>query len=156
MSDDADPLVAGAALQSLGTLRPPGAYDRLVAALHRPSFGNAVSSGALRGLAAYGDRRALPLVLVRTAYGTAEQERDTAIVTLAQLAKHLHESSAVLRPLLKIIEHDPLIGSRIAATTALGILGDPRALPVLASVEQNDSQLLVQIYAWRASQTIRT
>jgi HEAT repeat protein len=77
-------------------------------------------------------------------------------VTLAQLAKHLHESSAVLPPLLEIVEHDPLIGSRIAATTALGILGDPRALPVLASVEQNDSQLLVQIYAWRASQTIRT
>jgi aminopeptidase N len=155
MSDDADPLVAGAALQSLGTLRPPGAYDRLVAALHRPSFGNAVASGALRGLAACGDRRALPLVLVRTTYGTAEQERDTAIVALAQLSKHLHESSAVLPSLLKIVEHDPLIGSRIAATTALGILGDPRALPVLASVEQNDSQLLVQIYAWRASQTIR-
>jgi aminopeptidase N len=156
MSDDPDPMVAAAALQSLGMLRAPHTYDRLVAALGRPSFGNALASGALRGLAAYGDRRALPLVLARTAYGTAEQERNTAIVALAQLAKHLHESSAVLPALLKIVEHDPLIGSRIAATTALGILGDPRALPVLASVEQNDSQLLVQIYAWRASQTLRT
>jgi hypothetical protein len=49
-----DPNVAAGALQALGALRAPHSYDLLVHALNAPSFLEAISSGALQGLAAYG------------------------------------------------------------------------------------------------------
>jgi aminopeptidase N len=155
MSRNADPNVAAAALTSLGKLKAPGAYGELVAALNRPSFRQGVASGAVAGLAAYGDERAFPLIEARTAYGTQEQERDAAVMALAQLASHAKQPQRALPTLLEIVAHDPLISTRIAATKALGTLGDAAAIPVLEHVEANDSQQMVQVGAWNAILDIR-
>ena len=91
----------------------------------------------------------------RIAYGTQEQERNAAVVALAQLAVRTNQTQAVLPLLLEIVAHDPLIATRAAATTALGILGDAGAIATLRHVERNDSQLIVQIDAWNAIMAIR-
>jgi aminopeptidase N len=155
MTSDPDPNVVAAAYASLGALKPPGIYEQLVAGLERPSYNQAIAIGALRGLAAYGDVQALPFVRQRTAYGTQEQERNAAIVVLAQLAEHTQAPQAALPPLLDIVQHDPLITSRAAAATALGILGETSAVPELESVERLDPELKVQAAAWNAVLAIR-
>lgn len=147
MVSDQDPNVAAAALTSLGSLKTGDAYDRLVAALDRPSFGQTIAIGAIRGLTALGDKRALLLIEARTAYGVPDQERKAAIVALAQLARSTNEASAALPILRNLVERDPVSGARIAAARALGILNDPAALPILESVKRTDSQVLVQISA---------
>jgi len=155
MTSDADPTVVQTALASLGALKAPGAYAILVAALNRPSFRAAVASGAVTGLAAYGDARAFPLITARIAYGTPENERNAAIRALARLAAHTKRTGLALSTLLDLVEHDPLIQTRDAAARALGALGDPRAIPVLQRVQRNDSQQDVQENAWNAILDIR-
>ena len=76
-------------------------------------------------------------------------------MALAQLAVRTNQTQAVLPLLLEIVAHDPLIATRAAATTALGILGDAGAIATLRHVERNDSQLIVQIDAWNAIMAIR-
>lgn len=155
LANHPDPNVVAAALQALGALRAPHAYERLVRALNVRSFYEAVACGALQGLAAYGDAKALPLIRERTAYGTEDVERDTAIASLAQLSASLHRPEAALTTLMAILAHDPLISSRIAAANALGALGDPSAIPALENAERDDSQIGVQLTAWDAVVTIR-
>jgi aminopeptidase N len=155
MCTDLDPNVAASALTSLGALRAPGAYDRLIAALNRPSFQQAVARGALSGLAAYGDARALPVIKARTAYGTQEQERDAAVVALAQLANAVKRPEAALPTLERIVTNDPLDSTRIAATSALQVLDDAAALPYLEHARLSDSQILVRENAENAIMAIR-
>ncbi len=155
LSREEDPNLAAPALTSLGKLKAPGAYAALVAALGRPSFRQGVASGALLGLAAYGDARAFPLLEARTAYGTQEQERNAAVIATAQLASSLKRPQLALATLLALVSHDPLISTRITAARALGILGDTAAIPTLERVEQTDSQQMVQIGAWNAVLAIR-
>lgn len=154
-TNDEDPNIGAAALTSLGALKADGIYDRLVAALQEPSFRQVRAIGAIRGLAAYGDPKALPLLKRRTTYGTQEQERNAAVIAFAQLAAQTNQERTALPVLLELVAHDPLIGTRAAATTALGDLGDAGALPTLRHVERNDSQLIVRIDAWNAIMTIR-
>jgi HEAT repeat protein len=150
MTADPDPDVAASAFAALGALKAPGIYPKLVAALNRSSFRETIAAGVLRGLAAYGDLRAFPLIQARTAYGTPENERNAAIGAMAQLAVHAKKPQLALAGLLEIVQHEPLIPSRITATRALGALGDPRAIPVLQRVEATDSQQAVQSGAWEA------
>lgn len=154
MTSDADPNVAGSAYTALGALKAPGAYNLLATALNRRSFHDAIASGALRGLAALRDMRAFPLIKARTAYGTPEYERNAAVIAMAQLAAHGKQPQLALPTLLQIVQHDPIISTRISATRALGTLGDPAAIPVLKAVEVNDSQQAVQGGAWNAILTI--
>ena len=149
-TSDPDPLAAGDALHSLGSMKVPGAYQLLVMALNRPSFRGELASGALLGLAAYGDVQAFPLIKARTAYGTPEPERGTAVLAIAQLAAKIKKPQMALPTLLEIVQNDPLITTRIAAARALGTLGDAAAIPVLQQVESSDSQQAVQSSAWRS------
>jgi HEAT repeat protein len=74
----------------------------------------------------------------------ADGSTRAAIVALAQLARAQKEPQEALPILDRIISHDPLISTRIAAAKALGVLGDDVALPMLERVERTDSQLLVR------------
>ena len=154
LANDPDPNVAGGALAALGALKAPGAYALLVAAVNHPSFHDAIASGALNGLGALGDMRAFDLVKARTAYGTPEYERNAAVMAMARLAAHAKKPDLALSTLLEMVQHDPIISTRISATRALGMLGDSAAIPVLKHVEANDSQQAVQRGAWNAILTI--
>jgi aminopeptidase N len=144
LSNDANPDVARAALSAIGTLQPAGSFELLVAALGRTSFQEAVASGALAGLAASCDHRALTLIRARTAYGTQEQERAAAVRALAQCAVHLKNPNLVLAQLVALASEDQLISTRIAAIDALGTLHDKAAIPGLRSVARTDSQEIVR------------
>jgi aminopeptidase N len=153
-ANDTDPIVIAAALQSLGALHAPHAYATLVAALHRPSFHQAIAAGALRGLGALGDERALALLETRTAYGTQDQERSAAIAALAQLALRTHLQSRALPILRSIALHDPLPTSRDTAIKALGALGDAEAIPTLEQAARDDSQTILRLDALDAASTL--
>jgi HEAT repeat protein len=101
------------------------------------------------------EAKALPLIRARTAYGTPDVERDTAIGALAQLAATLHRPKAATPLLVQIIGHDPLVSSRAAAAGALGMLGDEAALPALESAEHDDPDILVRLAAWDSILSIR-
>ena len=152
--DDPDPDVVSVALRSLGALRPPGIFARLVGALSEPSFQETIASGALDGLAAYGDADAIALVKARTAYGTPEEERDTAVIALARLAVATKQPQAALPTLDGLLLNDSLIRTRIAAAAALGMLGSDDGLPALLRAERSDSQVLVRDSAANAVMAI--
>jgi aminopeptidase N len=154
MAADGDAVQAAAALQALGALRAPETYALLVSAVDRRSFDGRVASGALLGLAAYGDARALALLQARTAYGTQESERNAAIRALGQLARQTHSAPTVLPLLSHIATADPLLASRLAAISALGALGDPAALPALKRVAGEDTQIFARLTAEDAIQPL--
>jgi aminopeptidase N len=133
-----NPDVSNAALTSLGALHAPNAYGLLTRA------------SAVSGLAALGDARALPFILAKTAYGMPERERNAAVIALARLAKAVHRPQSALPMLLRLVAHDPLISTRLAAATALGVLGEAGAAPTLRRVEATDTQEIVRITAWSA------
>lgn len=150
-----DPSVAGAAYAALGSMKAPSAYETLAAALSRHSWREQIATGAVRGLGALGDARALPLLRARTAYGTPEGERNAAILSLARLALKNKSTAAVQPLMIGLATRDPLTGARVAAVNALGVLGDPASIPVLERIEARDSQQSVQGSAWNAVLTIR-
>jgi HEAT repeat protein len=94
--------------------------------------------------------RAFPLIEARTAYGTPEYERNAAIAALARLGAHAKKPKLALALLEQLAQHDALITTRISATRALGLLGDPAAIPVLRRIEANDSQQAVQRSAFNS------
>ena len=144
MTSDPNPDVVAGALTALGASHTPGALARLTAALDRPSFHETISIGALAGLAADCDERALELIKARTAYGTFELERDAAVHALARCALVLKKPELALRPLIDLATSDPLIGTRNAAAGALGAIDDPAAIPYLQRVAHNDTQEIVR------------
>ena len=154
MAEDRDAMQAAAALEALGARKAPETYALLVSALDRPSFDERVASGALLGLAAFGDAGALPLLQARTAYGTPESERNSAIAALAELAGKTHSAKAVLPGLIHIATADLLLASRLAAIRALATLGDPAALPVLERVARDDMQTFARLTAEDAVQSL--
>jgi aminopeptidase N len=155
LSVDRDPNVAAAAFTALGALKAPEAYDRLATALQRPTFRETVASGALMGLALYGDPRAIPLLQARTRYGTEEDERNVAIGALAILARSSKRPEAASGILQRLATSDPLIATRLSAVTALGMLGDAGALRTLVRVELSDPQLMIREGAARAIAEIK-
>jgi HEAT repeat protein len=150
MTNDPNPDIVAGALTTLGVLHAPGAIARLTAALDRPSFHETISSGALTGLAADCNERALAAIKARTAYGTPEIERDAAVEALAQCALQLKKPQLALGELVDLATHDPLIRTRLAAVDALGALGDKAAIPVLERVAHGDSQETVREVAQSA------
>ena len=156
MAADRDAVQAAAALRALGALRAPETYALLVSALDRPSYDGRVASGALLGLAAYGDARAVALLQARTAYGTPDSERTAAITALGQLARHTDSAKAVLPGLIHIASADPLLTSRLAALGALATLGDPAALPALERIARDDTQTFARLTAEDAMQSLET
>jgi aminopeptidase N len=153
LTRDENPDIAGAAIESLGARRAPGAYALLTVATR--SSHQTIASKALLGLAAYGDARAMPLLLAETAYGVSEGERNAAVGALATLARSTHHADRALPALEHLVTTDPLISTRLAAAAALGALGDARAVPALSRAEHSDSQAIVRIEAWSAIQDCR-
>lgn len=144
----ANALVAGSALRGLGATKARGVYPILVAGLNRHAFREPIASGALAGLASYGDVRAVPLIEARAAYGVDESERPAAIAALATLTRHRPQLSESF--LIALAQHDPYFRARAAAVRALGRLGRRSAIPALRRIESTDPEPSVANGAWDA------
>ena len=119
-------LVEGEAARALGRTRQTAAFETLVDLLERPSWFDVVRAGAIDGLAALRDERALPHLMARTRYGHPPRARRSAIMALPKLASDRRTRES-LEQLLD--DPDPLL--RIDVVRALGELGDSKARPAL-------------------------
>lgn len=122
--------VRGAALEAIGRIKSPAAYDILVAAVNSDSPDDSLRRHALVGLGQLGDDRAVGLLLEWSAPGRPLPIRDAAIQSVAGLdpgnkqitetiVSYLNGPEASLQP--QLIE-------------ALGKRGDPAAIPALQAV----------------------
>jgi aminopeptidase N len=136
----ADPsyFVIAAALQALGKSRDPRAFDALVAATAQPSWNETVASGAMRGLGALADPRAVPILRRATEPDRPEALRRAALGALAQLgilvdATRTEAVDAIERALRA---EGYLV--RVSAFAAAERLGDARLLPSLDRLAETE------------------
>jgi aminopeptidase N len=148
MTAERNQVVAGAAYAGLGATKTPGTYAMLLAGLQRHAFREPIVRGAIAGLQAYGDPKAIPSILPFAAYGADEQVRPVAIAALGALG---HGKPATVQDLLvTIAQRDPYYRARAAAVRALGKLGQASTIPALLSIETSDSEDGVKNAAWDA------
>src|SRR6185295_9491338 len=79
-------LVEAEAARSLGQTRQASALDTLVEILDRPAWADVISVGALDGLAALRNDKAISHVVARTRYGVPSRGRRAAVMALAKLS----------------------------------------------------------------------
>ncbi len=132
--------VVAAALKSLGKMQAPKAFDTLRGALGRDSHRDIIRQKAFEGLAELGDARGLPLALEWARYGRPPRAREAAIEALGKLGRGNDDVFRYLTSLLT----DPYVWARRAALTALGELGDARALPTLEAFAANELERRLQ------------
>jgi aminopeptidase N len=119
-------LVEGEAARALGRTRQVASFETLVDLLERPSWFDVVRAGAIDGLAALRDERALPHLSARTRYGHPARARRAAVMALPKLASD-RKTRESLEALLD--DGDPVL--RIDVVRALGEIGDGKARPAL-------------------------
>ncbi len=141
LSNDPSYYVRGAAARALGRLASPGAYEALVAALRWPSYREAIRLGAVEGLVALGDPRAVGAILPVLGYAAeAGGQHHLARGALEAFAKAGIDDPRVVDHAVKTLA-DPYFRTRGAAARALAALRATRALPALVDrleVERND------------------
>jgi aminopeptidase N len=126
-------LVEGEAARALGRTRQPAAFETLLDVLDRPSWYDVIRAGAIDGLAALRDDRAVPHLLARVRYGYPARARRAAILALPKLATD-RKARESLEQLLD--DADPIV--RLDVVRALADLGDTKARPALRERLETD------------------
>jgi aminopeptidase N len=131
---DASYLVESEAARALGRTRQAAAFDVLLELLERPSWFDVIRAGAIDGLAALRDDRAIAHVSAGTRYDRPTRVRRASALALPKLA-----SDQKARETLELLldDADPLL--RVDAVRALGDLGDMKARPALHDRLDSDS-----------------
>jgi len=126
-------LVEAESVRALGRTRQPEALKVIIPLLDRASWADVARAGAIDGLAALRDERALPEVLERTRYGFPTRGRRAAIAALAQLS----EGRKVREHLEDLLEDkDPHL--KIDVVAALQNLGDVKARGALHRAKERE------------------
>ncbi len=115
-------LVEAEAARALGKTRQSSAYDVLLDVMDRPSWADVIAAGAIDGLAALRDDRALPHLYARTRYGHPSRVRRAAALAIPKLSTD-RRAREHLEDLLD--DSDPIM--RIDVVRALADLGDARS-----------------------------
>ncbi len=126
--EDPSYVVEAEAARALGKTRQPSAFETLLDLLERPSWADVIRVGAIDGLAALRDERAVPHLLARTRYGQPNRARRAAILALPKISFDRRTREA-LEELLD--DGDPHL--RIDAVRALVELGDGKARAALSA-----------------------
>jgi aminopeptidase N len=119
---DASYLVEGEAARALGKTKRVDAFEVLLEAAARPSWADVIALGAIDGLAALRDERALPHLLSWTKYGRPTRVRRAAILALPKIDDG-RKTREALEELLS--DADPHL--RIDVARALGEIGEVKA-----------------------------
>ncbi|MBI3270604.1 MAG: HEAT repeat domain-containing protein, partial [Planctomycetes bacterium] len=119
------------AMRSLGACRAPSAPEVLRRALRRPSYREAIRSGAIEGLARSGDVKAIPelLAFVTRPWEAGAMHRVTRIA-MEQLAQLAPQDPRVVEAVLKALS-DPYFRTRSAAAGALAQMKPAKAAAAL-------------------------
>ena len=131
MLADESYFVAGAAAESLGKTRDPRALDRLTEAVGLPSWNETIAAGAVRGLAALADDRALAPLQAATASGRPEPLRRAALRALATHATLVEGARIAAVDAIERALDDPAYLVRVSAYAAAKTILDARLLPAL-------------------------
>ncbi len=115
-------LVEAEAARALGRTRQTAAFDVLLDVMDRPSWADVIASGAMDGLAALRDERALPHLYARTRYGHPQRVRRAASLAIPKLSTD-RRAREHLEELLD--DGDPIL--RLDVVRALADLGDSRS-----------------------------
>ncbi len=143
--------VVAAAAKSLGKVGAEGAFERLRDALKRDSHVEVIRRGALDGLAGLGDARGFGVAMEWSRYGKPPHARQSAIEALGTLGRGKEEA---LNHLLGLLD-DPYIWARRSALTALGELGDVRAIPTIEAFAAAEIERRLQREAEKALDKLR-
>ncbi len=134
---DASYFVEAAAAAALGAVRTPGALEALSGALAtKDAWMEVVRIGCVRGLAALGDERAVPLLVERLAPTQMARLRSAAAGALAQLGRRMVQREALREALVELL-HDASFPVLMAGIAALRVLGDERALGALGELAES-------------------
>lgn len=136
---DASYLVEAEAARALGRTRQASALEDLVELLDRPSWAEVVRAGAIDGLAALRDARAVPHLRAKTRYGQPPRARRAAALALPKLTE-ARDDRELLEELLD--DRDPML--RLDVARALLDLGDPRARGALRAREAIEDDVRVK------------
>jgi aminopeptidase N len=130
--------VRAAALNALGKIKAPSAYDVLTAAVKLDSPDDTLRNGALEGLGSLADDRSVPLLLEWSALGKAFDTRGAAIGAVANLDT---KNKAITKTLISYLQ-EPYIDVKYATLFALTKRGDPDAIaPLEAMLKSGDLSL---------------
>lgn len=130
--------VRAAALNAIGEIKAPKAYDILTAALNTDSPDNTIRNGALQGLGSLGDDRAVPSLLEWSAPGKDFGTRGAAIEAMAGMDL---KNKAITRTLISYLR-EPYTDVKFTTLFALGQRGDPDAIaPLEELVKSGDLNL---------------
>ncbi len=132
-------LVEAESARALGRTRQPSAFEDLVQLLDRPSWAEVVRAGAIDGLAALRDVRAVPHLRAKTRYGQPPRARRAAALALPKLSES-RDDRELLEELLD--DRDPML--RLDVARALLDFGDVKARAALRTREQVEDDVRVR------------
>jgi aminopeptidase N len=132
--EDASYRARAAALQAIGRMKTPKAYEMLTAAVTGDSPDGFLRNAALRGLGSFGDDKAVPLLREWAMPGKEISSRQAAIRSLARLQKDNKEITNQIEGYLS----EPHFLVRVSAIFALGSRGDPSAIPAMEAMFKSD------------------
>jgi len=123
-----------AALEALGRLKKPNAFNALSSAVVAESPDGYLRNAALRALGYLGDDKAIPLLREWSAPGKPLEAREAALASLARFDKENKEITKQIGSYLS----EPRFPIREAAILALGSRGDASAIPQLEALLNAD------------------
>lgn len=136
-----------AAISALADRKAEDHVDLIVELVDYESQHQRVRTTALNALAELDEPRGLDLAIKYSAYGNTDRARSSAIRTVGRLAKHDLDKAV---PFLISLLDDPEQGPRSSAISALGQIGDKRALDPLNAIASSDPNPSVKDRAKRA------
>jgi aminopeptidase N len=138
LARDASYFVEAESAMSLAKTRSPRAFDKLVAAMTRPSYLDVIQSMCLSGMAELRDERGIDIALEAARYGKPVIGRRAAIAVLGTLGGEFAPHTRRVRETLIELLDDRDFRARIAAVEALRVLGDAEAIGPLKRAERKD------------------
>ncbi len=132
--DDSSFRARAAALQALGRMKSPKAYETLDTMAGSDSPDGFLRNASLRGLGSLGDDKAVPLLLDWSKPGKDLDSRQAAIASLAKLQKDNKEITSQIASYLS----EPHAQIRFSTIFALGSRDDASAIPALEALLKQD------------------
>ena len=155
LRDDPSYFVIAEALHALGKTRDGRAFDALVAAVREPSWNETIAAGAVRGLGALADARALPVL--RDALDPARHQalRRAAVTAVAELGALVDSVRSDATDAVNSALDDPDYLVRVSACTAAERIADARLLPTLDRLTHTERDGRMRRHAAEAAIRVR-
>jgi len=154
---DSNPAIVAEALKGLAGYGKPETLEIITRHLRMPSYHDLVARAALSAARKHGDPTLRDPIfdwLTQDVDALTHQAVNDAMTALAQLAREATDQADVREALLSRVEH-PRESVRLAALRALGMLGDPQALPALERFAGADTRKRERQTAQSAIRAIR-